>query len=166
MKTTIVRFSMGIPLPREPPSWGLPRREPQRFATMEHALYFLTNFPVEGAFEMKMGFITQVPPGTYPAVFAGVKPTTHKEYGSGVRWDFRITDGEHAGAIVGRTTKDVASKKNSCGKFFEMVSGLAFKAAIQNDTDEFVGNVGTIVVERPPSGEGVRVVEFVREDAK
>ena len=166
MNTMPVCPAIHTPLSRGPPLWVLPRRGPQRLATMEHDLYFLINFPVEGAFEMKMGFITQVPPGTYLAVFMGVKPTTHKEYGSGVRWDFRIDDGEHAGAIIGRTTKDVASKKNSCGKFFEMVSGLSFKTAIKHDTDEFVGNVGTIVVERQPSGEGVRVVEFVRQDAK
>ncbi len=115
---------------------------------------------------MKMAFIIQIPPGTYHAVFAGVKPTSHKEYGSGVRWEFRIDDGEYSGAVVSRTTKDVASKRNSCGKFFGMVTGLSFKAAIKHDTDEFVGCVGKIVVERPPSGEGVRVVEFVRQDAK
>ena len=113
---------------------------------------------------MRMGYTTEVPPGSHEASFAGATPTTHDEYGPGVQWKFQIEKGENAGAIVSRTTKDIASQKNTCGKFWEMVSGLSFEVAIQHDTDIWIGDVGTIVLEPAPSGSGIRVASFVRHD--
>ncbi len=115
---------------------------------------------------MKMGFVTQIKPGTYHGTFAAVTRSLHQDYGEGARWDFRIDQGESGGAIVSRTTKDVASKKNTCGQFWKMVSGLSFEAAIKHDTDEWLGVPGAIVVEKAPSGDSVRVVKFTRDDAK
>ena len=114
---------------------------------------------------MKMSFATQIPPGRHKAEFVDVTPTDHPEYGPGLRWDFRITDGKHAGVIVSRTTNDVATANNSCGKFFAMVMGLDLKDAAQADTDEAIGCVGKVAVERAPSGNGIRVAKFTRENA-
>ena len=123
-------------------------------------------FSVQGVFQMKMKRVLQTEPGTYQGSFAGVTETSHSDYGSGVRWDFQIDEGKYSGAIVSRTTKDVASTSNTCGKFWEMVSGLSLEAAIKCDTDEWVGDAGTIVVERSPSGDSVRVARFERDDAE
>ena len=115
---------------------------------------------------MRMQMYTQIKPGTYRGHFKGVTRTLHEEYGDGVRWDFAIDDKKSGEVFVSRTTKAVASQKNSCGKFFEMVSGLLLKAAIGHDTDEWLGTAGTILVESAPSGDGVRVAQFIRDDAK
>ena len=114
---------------------------------------------------MKMTIAPQVTPGTYDATFEGVSQTSHKEYGSGARWDFRIHGGDYSGSIVCRTTKDVASKNNSCGKFCETVSGLSLEDAIKEDSDDWLGVAGTIVVEQIPSG-SVRVARFERDDSE
>ena len=113
---------------------------------------------------MKMSLLPNVEPGRYHGTFAGVTETSHPEYGPGARWDFEIDDGEHAGATVCRTTKTVASKSNTCGNFWEMVSAMPLDDAINRDTDEWVGTPGTIVVERSPAGDSMRVVEFLRDD--
>ena len=115
---------------------------------------------------MRMQLYTQIEPGTYRGHFKGVTQTLHEEYGDGVRWDFTINDKNMGEVSVSRTTKAVASNRNSCGKFLEMVSGLILKAAINHNTDEWLGTAGTILVESAPSGDGVRVAQFIRDDAK
>ena len=74
--------------------------------------------------------------------------------------------GAYAGATVCRTTKAVASNGNTCGKFWEMVSGVDLDEAIKHDTDEWSGASGTIVIERSPEGDSTRVVRFVRDDSE
>ena len=64
---------------------------------------------------------------------------------------------------MSRTTKDEASVNNACGKFWTMISGLSLEDAITHDTDEWIGDGGMIVVEDSPSGEGVRVAQFIRD---
>jgi hypothetical protein len=108
---------------------------------------------------MKMNLVQNVEPGTYHGSFEGVAITSHEEYGPGVRWNFRIDEG---GALVSRTTKGEASPRNTCGKFWEMVSGLPLEDAITHDSDEWIGHTGEIVVENSPSGDGVRVAQFTK----
>jgi hypothetical protein len=45
-----------------------------------------------------------------------------------------------------------------------MVSGMPLSIAIEQDTDEWSGQPGTIVVERSPSGETIRVARFIRAE--
>ncbi|NLS93189.1 MAG: hypothetical protein GXX96_13620 [Planctomycetaceae bacterium] len=111
-----------------------------------------------------MGFTVQVPPGTYHAIVVGKTPTAHDKYGTGIRWDFQIDKGEHAGAIVSRTTKDVASPKPPAADFWEMVYGLSSEVAIQQDTVHWIGDAGTIVVEPAPSRKGVCVTKFTLDE--
>jgi len=118
-----------------------------------------------GGFEMKMTRGTNVPPGKYRATFKDARETTHAKYGPGACWTFVLGDGEHAGATVCRTTKTVATKSNTCGRFWEMVSGLPLDDAIKYDTDEWVNTPGMIVLEDAPEGDSMRVVEFVRDDS-
>ena len=115
---------------------------------------------------MKMRTQTRVPPGTYHGTFAGLADTEHQEYGPGLQWMFEIDQGEFAGKTVRRTTDSVATKTNLCGSFWEMVSGLPFQEAKEHDSDDWLGHTGTIVVERSPSGDGVRVGQFTRDDAE
>ena len=115
---------------------------------------------------MRMKTRPGVRPGTYHGFFSDAAPTSHDDYGPGIRWDFQIDEGTCAGATVSRTTKDIASPANTCGKFWQMVSGLDFEAAAQCDTEEWTGATGTIEVEQSPSGDSVRVATFIRDDAK
>lgn len=115
---------------------------------------------------MKMQTQTAVPPGTYHGVFAGLVNTEHPDYGPGLQWLFEIDQGEFSGKTVRRTTDCVAKKTNKCGTFWEMVSGLPFEEAKEHDSDEWLGDAGTIVVERAPSGDGVRVARYTRDDAE
>ena len=112
---------------------------------------------------MKISQVPEIEPGTYHGKFVRVAETTHDEYGPGARWDFEIDEGPYAGAIVSRTTKPVASNRNTCGAFCEMVAALPVEAAIQHDTDNWVGVRGTVVVERSPSSDAVRVAQFTRD---
>ena len=111
---------------------------------------------------MKMTLFQDVEPGTYPGTFDGVSKTSHPEFGDGVRWDFHVGKGK----TVCRTTTLVASNGNTCGRFWQMVSGLPLEEAIKHDTDDWVGVPGTVVVERSPSGGTTRVAKFVRDDAE
>ena len=115
---------------------------------------------------MKIRILPKVEPGAYQGKFLGTTETSHDDYGDGARWDFEIVDGKYAGATVSRTTKTVASGQNSCGAFCEMVSGLPLEAAAEHDIDEWSGQLGTIVVEPSPAGDGVRVASFSRDDAR
>lgn len=115
---------------------------------------------------MKINHLAEIEPGTYRGKHLRVVETSHDEYGPGLRWDFEIDEGGHVGALVSRTTKSVASKRNTCGAFCEMLSGLPIEIAIERDTDEWQGVCGSIVIERSPSGEGVRVAQFVRDSSQ
>ena len=112
---------------------------------------------------MKIPHAPEVEPGSYHGKLVHVAETTHEEYGPGARWEFEIDEGEYARAIVSRTTKRVASKRNTCGAFCKMVAGVPIETAIQHDTEHWLGVCGTIVVESSPSGDGVRVARFVRD---
>ena len=176
MDTTLFPNRALANLPRAPPP-GQPRRPGRRApvaarsnqttTSFDYATYFVFLFlpSVKGDFQMKMGLLLQVPPGTYHATFADVTKSSHEEYGPGVRWDFRLDNdnGDYSGVIVCRTTKDIASENNSCGKFLEMVSGMSLVDAVQYDTSEWLDVGGSVIVEKAPSGDGVRVAEFVRD---
>ncbi len=115
---------------------------------------------------MRINHVAEIEPGTYHGKLLRVVGTSHEEYGPGLRWDFEIDDGEHVGAVVSRTTKPVASKRNTCGAFCKMLSGLPIETAIEHDTDDWERVSGSIVIERSPSGEGIRVARFARDPSQ
>ena len=115
---------------------------------------------------MKMQTHTTVPPGTYHGVFAGLADTEHQDYGPGLQWRFEIDQGEFAGKTVCRTTGFAATNSNKCGTFWEMVSGLSLLEAKEHDSDEWLGDSGTIGVEQSVSSASVRVARFTRDDAE
>ena len=115
---------------------------------------------------MRMQMYTQIKPGRYPGRFRDVTDSLHEEYGEGVRWNFDISDKTHGEIPVSRVTKAIASHKNSCGKFWEMVSGLSLEAAIEHDTEEWSNTAGIVILEEMPIGDGVRVAQFIRDDNK
>jgi len=115
---------------------------------------------------MRIHLLPIVEPGTYHGRFLGAKQAYHDEFGAGIRWDWKIDQGEYAGATVSRTTQDVASAKNACGQFLELVSGLTLDSAVMYDTDEWIGQTGAVVVEASPTGEGVRVASFTSDGGR
>ena len=57
-------------------------------------------------FEIKQG--GGPPPGFYKTKFVTIEPSEHEEYGSGLKFVFEVTDGEHAGnanASAGRSRR-------------------------------------------------------------
>ena len=109
----------------------------------------------------------EVPPGTYNATFFDVISTYQPEYGSCLQWKFLVDDRNYPGLMVSQFTNHVPSESNLCGKFFHMVLGIDLKyvpfCTIGETIDHF-GCPGKVTVERAPSGKGLRVTKFVREN--
>ena len=164
MKIAPTDFPVATKFPRGPPTGPLPGGTSHGLTTTDNHVRFLKFNSVHGVRQMKLGISPQVPSGTHQATFEGVEATSHDEYGPGIRWRFRIDEGEYADKVVSRTTTDVATLNNLCGRFLAMVAGCSIQEACEQDTDAFVGVIGTIAVEPLTSGEGVRVSEFVRDD--
>ena len=57
------------------------------------------------ALEFVVGGADGVPAGVYKASFVGVERTLHPEFGEGLRFDFKVASGEHAGKTVSRTCR-------------------------------------------------------------
>ena len=89
-----------------------------------------------------------VPPGMYNARFSGIEQAEANQYGSGLRWQFEITTGPHAGTKLSRTTGVTPTLKNACGKLLMALSGKT--------------TVGEpyliIVVQRPEGGTSIESV--------
>ena len=117
MKIATTDFPVATNFPRGPPTGRLLGDKSHGLTMTRNGVRFLKFNSVHGVRQMKMGFSFQVPTGSYQATFEGVEATSHDEYGPGIRWRFRIEEGEHAGQFVSRTTKDVATLNNLCGDF-------------------------------------------------
>lgn len=93
-----------------------------------------------------------VPPGSYVARFLGVELTEPNQYGDGLRWNFEVASGPHAGTRIGRPTGTKPTLKNKCGQF---LIGVCGKSAMGEEIDlgSYVGrNYLLVVVQRPEGG--------------
>ena len=97
------------------------------------------------------------PAGIYKAVFVGVTKTEHPEYGQGVRFDFKVQGGEHAGKIASRTGKPQPTAKNSTGRLMAGLLGGPIKPGERVSLAGCVGKVFTIVVGTAQNGTSTRV---------
>ena len=107
---------------------------------------------------------SSLPIGSYKAVFEGVETTTHEEYGDGLKWAFRVADGQHAGRECYRITKCEPTPKNSCGRLLAALSGASAKDGLEIDPDDFVGRPYLIIIAETQSGS--TRVETVAQDAE
>ncbi len=102
-----------------------------------------------------------IPANQYQAEFVSVEETEHQEYGAGLIWAFMVIGGKYDGQLASRTTGDIASALNSCGRMFKAVAGYAWHPEKASDTEPFVGKRFHIIVEDAPSGKGTRVASAI-----
>jgi hypothetical protein len=107
--------------------------------------------------EFVVGGADSVPPGIYKAAFVGVEPTTHADYGEGLRFDWKVTGGEHAGKIVSRTCKPQPTASNVTGKLIAGLRGEQLRAGERVSLANHIGREYTIVVATAANGTSSRV---------
>lgn len=101
-----------------------------------------------------------VPAGSYTAQFAGVEPKKHKEFGDGLCWKFRITQGPQMGKTALRFTGPTPSPKSACGRMVSGLVGRALEPDEEIDIANFVGKTYLIVVDQVKE-DGMTRVEAV-----
>jgi len=114
-----------------------------------------------GSLELVVGGSDSVPPGAYKATFLGVERTLHPEYGDGLRFDWKITGGEHAGKIISRTCKPTPTASNQTGKLLAGLRGEQLKAGEKLSLASYIGREYTIVVGIAANGTSTRVESVV-----
>src|SRR5262245_6756514 len=110
---------------------------------------------------MKLQVKESVPVGGYQAVFVGVEITTHEQYGDGLTWEWRINGGQHDGQSVYRTTKTIATAKNSAGRMLCGVTGKSLEAAKELDLDQFRGRAYFVTIGMGESSTRVEAVAAI-----
>lgn len=104
-----------------------------------------------------VGGAGSVPPGIYKATFVGVEPTLHADYGDGLRFDWKISSGEHAGKIVSRTCKPQPTATNVTGKLIAGLRGEQLRSGEKLSLANCVGREYTLVVGTGANGTSSRV---------
>ena len=104
-----------------------------------------------------------IPSGKYEADFIDCEVTDHPEYGAGLKWIWEITSGKYAGQFAYRTTKDLPTARNSCGKFLAMLAGGDRAAGVNGNTDEYRGKAFTNIIGNSEGGP-TRGESFVSAD--
>lgn len=97
------------------------------------------------------------PPGNYKAEFVGVEQTTHEEYGDGLRWAWKVTDGPQAGVIATRTTSPKPTTGNAAGRLISAMTGSTLAGGQKASVRDCVGKTFLISVQTTKSGSGTRV---------
>ena len=93
-----------------------------------------------------------VPPGNYTAQFSNLETTQHKEYGDGLCWKFRISQGPQTGKTALRFTGRTASPNSACGRIVAGLLGRPLEPDEEIDVDSYVGKTYLIVVEQAQNG--------------
>ena len=108
-----------------------------------------------------VGGVDSVPPGIYKAAFAGVTATSHTEYGEGLRFDWKVASGEHAGKTVSRTCRPNPTAGNVTGKLIAALRGEQLRPGEKLSLADAVGREYTIVVAYGQNGTSSRVESVV-----
>jgi hypothetical protein len=97
------------------------------------------------------------PAGNYRCEFVGVRRTTHEEYGEGLRFEMKVLDGPHAGAIASRTTSARPTPGNAAGRLLAQITGANLAGGQKASVRDAVGRVFLVIVETTKSGAGTRI---------
>lgn len=104
-----------------------------------------------------------VPVGIYSnAILEKIEPVpanVEKGYKPGFRFDFKITEGEHAGSVASRIPNgEQPTDKNALGRFLSEITGIALAEDVDfsEGAREAIGKKFTIVVKQGQGG-GTRV---------
>jgi len=81
-----------------------------------------------------------VPEGMYVVKLTKLEPQTHAQWGEGIKWNFEITEGEHAGVNITAISSTKVSPKS---KIFSWVQsfGITLEAGQEFDLEELIGRV-------------------------
>lgn len=111
--------------------------------------------------EFVVGGADGVPPGIYKALFVGVEKTLHPEYGEGLRFDWKISSGEHSGKGVSRTCRPQPTATNVTGKLIAGLRGEQLRSGERLSLANFINREYTIVVGTGANGTSSRVESIV-----
>lgn len=114
-----------------------------------------------GPMEFVVGGGDSVPPGIYKATFLGVERTLHPEYGEGLRFDWKVAGGEHAGKTVSRTCKPTPTASNQTGKLIAGLRGEQLRSGEKLSLAGHIGREYTVVVGTAANGTSARVESVV-----
>jgi hypothetical protein len=107
---------------------------------------------------------SSVPAGMYRATFDRVEESSHEEFGSGVKWVFKVTEGAHSGEEASRITGDRPTPKNAAGRMISGLSGQAAKPGVRVTLEACVGREFLIQVADAPGGSGTRIETVMPRD--
>ena len=106
-------------------------------------------------FEVKAG--GGPPAGFYKATFQTVEATDHKEYGSGLKFVFKVIEGDQKGEVATRITSDSPTPKNAAGRMISGISGETLTPGKSVDLAPFVGREYLLQVEETANNTGTRI---------
>ena len=101
-----------------------------------------------------------VPVGNFVGQFTSVEPHNHKEYGDGLLWKFRISQGPQTGKTALRFTGPTPSPNTIAGHLAAGLLGRPLKPDEEIDFANFVGKSFLIIVE-PAKKEGMTRVAAI-----
>lgn len=113
--------------------------------------------------DLEIGFGGGPPAGAYKAEFLGVKRTEHPDFGPGLRFEFRVIDGAHAGSVAAITTGAKPTPANKAGRVIAQILGAAVAGGSKANLSGAVGKAYLIVCEATPSGKGTKVSSIVAQ---
>ena len=106
-------------------------------------------------FEVKAG--GGPPAGFYRAKFLTVETTEHEEFGTGLKFVFEVSDGDHKGEQATRITSSTPTPKNAAGRMLSGISGETLAPGKSVDLAPFVGKEYLLQVENTANGNGARI---------
>jgi hypothetical protein len=106
-------------------------------------------------FEVKAG--GGPPAGFYRAKFLDVDTTEHEEYGTGLKFIWEVSDGDHKGEQATRITSSTPTPKNAAGRMLSGITGESLAPGKVVDLAPFVGKEYMLQVEATSNGNGTRV---------
>ena len=88
-----------------------------------------------------------VPEGVYRAKFVDVEKTEHDEFGDGLKFVFKVVEGNHVGESATRITGAKPTVKNAAGKMISGITGQSLTPGSNVDLASCVGREYLVQVE-------------------
>jgi hypothetical protein len=101
------------------------------------------------------------PVGSYKAVLDAIQNTTHQEFGDGLRFSWRVTEGVCAGLIATRTCGLFPTPTNAAGKLMAGLLGRQIRPGERISLEPCLGRSYMIVVGLGRNGQSTRVESCV-----
>lgn len=113
-------------------------------------------------FQIESGGST-VPTGAFRVKFIGVEDFNHDEFGDGLRFQFEVIGGDHAGEETSRVTGIRPTPKNALGKMLAGLTGGGLEVGQDVDLEACVGKEFLANVAETKSG-STRVESVIPAD--